>query len=484
MTENTRESERKVETVVPEKPISVVRSRPFRACSPCRLARCRCRHNREDNRAHEPFIEPARLSGVQDHISRDPGDILARISRPAAEEIEKCMRPSVIRSRVLARQNEAKLQSGSDPKTPNCQNEARPMNVMPLGRNRRSACVSCRKAKSRCIHHSDGEEDSERTMEPAVPRPHARKAYIKDGIESTPMKTMVMQEVSPKHTSRLRSSEPRVSASQTDNKPTLSAENVAETRLGKSGASHSEVPTSELGRPVRTRHVRQDVKKKHPTVSSRRPPLLYGPQDDIALLHICVYLKDMVEWGTIADFWTMVRENLEIETGKSCSNKQVRRHVKVLADNRCAEQCEIEQKGKLSKPRVSAECRSLLDTWNAGGNRIANVSTRTSTTPSSVEDENDVSLNEHREQGLETDTSALEAQKRSATDAWLDTSCETTSSKRLRLGSSELISSTNKSSTENYRSWSVSGSSVTSESSIGDDSEDEDKEIHDMDKGG
>ena len=78
---------------------------------------------------------------------RGPGDIPARISRPAAEEIEKCVRPSVIRSRVLASQAEAKPQSGSDPKTPNCQNESKPMNVMPLGRDRRPACVSCRKAK-------------------------------------------------------------------------------------------------------------------------------------------------------------------------------------------------------------------------------------------------------------------------------------------------------------------------------------------------
>ena len=321
-------------------------------------------------------------------------------------------------------------------------------------------------------------------MEPAIPRPYARKAYIKDRLESAPIETMAMQEATPTHTSRLRSSVPRVSASQNDNKPTLAAGNVAETRSGKSRASHPEVSTSELGRPVRTRHVRKDVKKKDPTVSSRRPPLLYGPQDDIALLHICVYLKDMVEWGTIADFWTMVRENLEIETGKSCSNKQVSRHMKVLADNRCAEQCEIEQKGKLSKPRVSAECRPLLDKWNAGGNRIATVSTRTSTTPSSVEGEDDISLDEQRGQGLETDTSALEAQKRSATDAWLDTSYETTSSKRLKLGSSELISSTSKSSTGNYRCWSVSGSSVTSESSIGDESEDEDKKFDDVDAGG
>ena len=298
------------------------------------------------------------------------------------------------------------------------------------------------------------------------------------------MKTMAVQEVAQKHSSRLRSSVPRVSASQTDKNPTLAAENVAETRVGKSRASHSEVPTSESGKPVRTRHVRKDMKKKGPTVSSRRPPLLYEPQDDIALLHICVYLKDMVEWGTIADFWTMVGENLEIETGKCCSNKQVRRHVKVLADNRRAEQCEMEQKGKISKPRVSAECRPLLDKWNAGGNRIATVSTRTSSTLSSVGDEDDISLDEQREQRLETDTSALEAQKRSATDAWLDTSYEATSSKRLKLGSSELISSTSKSSTENYRSWSVSGSSVTSESSIGDDSEDEDKEMNDVDKGG
>ena len=78
---------------------------------------------------------------------RDPGEILARIPRLAAEEFENCMRPSVIRSRVLARQNEAKPQSLSDPKTPNCQHESRHMNVIPLDRNRRPACVSCRKAK-------------------------------------------------------------------------------------------------------------------------------------------------------------------------------------------------------------------------------------------------------------------------------------------------------------------------------------------------
>ena len=321
-------------------------------------------------------------------------------------------------------------------------------------------------------------------MEPAIPRSYARKAYIKDRLESAHIETMAMQEAIPTHTSRLRSSFPSVSASQTDNNPTLAAENVAEARSGKSRASHPEVSTSESGRPVRTRHVRKVGKKKDPTVSSRRPPLLYGPQDDIALLRICVYLKDMIEWGTIADFWTMVRENLEIETGKSCSNKQVSRHMKVLADNRRAEQCEIEQKGKLSKPRVSAECRLLLDKWNAGGNRMATVSASTSTTPSSVEDKDDICLDMHRGQGLETDTSALEAQKRSATDAWLDTSYETTSFKRLKLGSSELVSSTSKSSTVHYSCWSVSGSSVTSESSIGDESEDEEQEIDDVDEGG
>ena len=78
---------------------------------------------------------------------RDSGDSLTRIPRPAAEEIEKYMQSNVIRSRVLAGQNEAKPQNVSDSKTPNCQNESRPMNVMPLGRNRRPACASCRKAK-------------------------------------------------------------------------------------------------------------------------------------------------------------------------------------------------------------------------------------------------------------------------------------------------------------------------------------------------
>ncbi|KAM0799622.1 hypothetical protein BDR22DRAFT_306220 [Usnea florida] len=305
MTEKARESERRVEPAVPEKSMSVVQSKPFRACSDCRLAKRRCRHNSEDNRAHEPSIGPARHLGDQDYIMRDPGDFLARISRPAAEEIEKCIRPSFIRSRVLARQNEAKPQSVTDPKTPNCQNESRPMNVMPLGRNRRPACLSCRKAKRRCIHHSDGEEGPERAMEPAIPRPYARKAYIKDGKVSAPMKTMAMQQVAPKHTSRLRPPVQRGSASQTDHKPTLAAEDLADERVGKSRESHSEVSTSELGRPVRARHVRKDEKKNNITVSSRRPPLLYEAQDDIALLRICVYLKDMIEGGTIADFWTM-----------------------------------------------------------------------------------------------------------------------------------------------------------------------------------
>ena len=317
-------------------------------------------------------------------------------------------------------------------------------------------------------------------MEPPIPKLYASKAYIKDGKASAPMKTTAIQEVPPRHTLRLRPPVPRVSASQTDHEPTLAAESAAETRVGKSQESNSKVSTSKSGSPVQARHARKDVKKDI-TVSSRRPPLLYGPQDDTALLRICVYLKDMLEWGTIADFWTMVRENLEIETGKSCTNKQVSRHMKVLARNRCAEQSEIEQKGKLSRPRVSAECRPLLDKWNAGGNRIATVSTRTSTMPSSVEDGDDMSFDEQRGQGLETDTSALEAQKRSATDAWLDTSYESTSSKRLKLGSSELVSSTSKSSTENHRCWSVSGSSVTSESSIGDESEDEQKENDEVD---
>ena len=294
-------------------------------------------------------------------------------------------------------------------------------------------------------------------MEPAIPR------HIKDRLESTAMNTIqTMQEVVPKHTTRLRLSVPRVSA------------------------SHSKVSTlrNELGRPARTQHMRKGVKKKVPALSSRRPPLLYGPKDDIALLRICVKLKDVIDWGKIASFWMMVRDTLELETGKSCSNKQVSRHVKILADNRRAEQREIEQKGKISKPRVSAGCRPLLDKWNAGGNRFDTVSTRTSTAPSFVEDEDDISLDEQRGQELETDSSALEAQKRSATDAWLDTSYETTSSERLKLGSPELISGTSKSSTESFGCWSLSGSSVTSESSIGDESEDEDKENDGVDEGG
>lgn len=300
------------------------------------------------------------------------------------------------------------------------------------------------------------------------------------------MKTMAMQEVASKHTSRLHSSVPRESASQIDHKPTLAAENVAETRVRRSRASHSKEsnPRNELGRPVRTRHMRKDVKKKDLTVSSRRPPLLYGLKDDIALLRICVKLKDVIDWGKIGSFWMMVADTLELETGKSCSNKQVSRHVKILADNRRAEQREIEQKGKISKPRVSAECRPLLDRWNAGGNQNDTVSTRLSTMSSSVEDEDDISLGEQRGQGLEIDTAPLEAQKRSATNAWLDTSYEETSSKRLKLGSPELISGTSKSSTESFGCWSVSGSSVTSESSIGDESEDEDKGNVNVDEGG
>lgn len=101
----------------------------------------------ESRPLNERFIEPTRLSEDQEHIIKASGGVLARNSRPAAEEIEKCIRPSVIKSLVLARQNEAKPQSVSDSKTPTCPKESRPLNVMPLGRNRRPACVNCRKAK-------------------------------------------------------------------------------------------------------------------------------------------------------------------------------------------------------------------------------------------------------------------------------------------------------------------------------------------------
>ena len=231
------------------------------------------------------------------------------------------------------------------------------------------------------------------------------------------------------------------------------------------------VPQSESKRPAQPEHMNSHMKRKDNLPKSRRSQLFYQPKDEVLLLKICINLKDVIDWGNITGFWNMVQDTLQQETGKPY--KKVSRHVKILVDKRRAEQEDIKQEGKITISRVSAGCRPLLDKWIAGGNRVRHTSPCASTTPSVHEHENDVSLGEEERQQLDLDDSALELQKRSATDAWIDTSCDTTRRKKPKLCTPELSCDTSKSSADSARCWSLSGSSVTSDSSVDDKSQDD-----------
>lgn len=258
-----------------------------------------------------------------------------------------------------------------------------------------------------------------------------------------------------------------------------------------------------LRRSEDSEQVNQGVERENKV--SRRKPQMFQPKDEITLLQICVKLKDVIAWGRIQGFWIMVQDTLELKTGKQY--KKVSRHVRILVDKRRAEQHEIEHWGKISKSRVSAGCRPLLDKWIAGGNRKHHPSPKKSKKPVFREVEED-KMEEEGEDGEEqeeqeeeeeeeaeeeeekegtsrgkevgqqqpSDDSTLEVQKRSATDAWLDTSCDTTRGKRVKLGTSELTPASSTSHANSIGCWSLSGSSVTSESSLEDEDEDEDED--------
>lgn len=227
----------------------------------------------------------------------------------------------------------------------------------------------------------------------------------------------------------------------------------------------------ELRRPAGIERVKKHVNRKDNVPVSRQKRLSYLPEDEITLLQVCVNLKDAIAWGNIYGFWNMVQDTLQMKTGKPYT--YVSRHIRILVRKRRAEQQEIERRGKISISRVSAGCRPLLDKWIAGGNHVDDVSPDTSNTPTLIEDNDNLSFDKKGEQQSDSDNSALEVQKRSATDSWLETSCETLRSKRLKHCDPEPILSTSKSRADSLGCWSLSGSSVTSESSFEDESEDE-----------
>ena len=216
------------------------------------------------------------------------------------------------------------------------------------------------------------------------------------------------------------------------------------------------------------------MKRKENVPKPRRSPLFYQPQDEITLLHICLNLKALIALGHISGFWGIVQDTLQLATGKPYM--RVSRHVRRLVCKRRAERQEIEQCGRVSISRVSAECRSLLDDWINGTNGINHVALISSNTSTLTEDEDDISLVEEGGQQLDSDESALDLQKRSATDAWLDTSCDTTRYKKLKTCTSEPNTGPHESCVDSTGCWSVSGSSVTSESSLEDESGDEDED--------
>lgn len=321
-------------------------------------------------------------------------------------------------------------------------------------------------------------------IESAIPRPTARTGYINDKDQVCLREpTPDIEEVAPKCPTRLRLSHPKVSTSQIDEKPSSVIEEFVETRVTRSHVSDPKATASqiELKIPANTGRVKKDVKRKDKVSNVRRAQLFFQPKDEIILLQICVKLKEVIAWGNISGFWNMVQDTVQLKTGKPF--KKVSRHVRILVRKRRAEQHEIEQLGKIFHSRVSAGCRPLLDKWIAGGNQEHDVSPNTSNKPTFIEDEDDVSLGKEARQQLDSDDSALEVQKRSATDAWLDTSCDTTRSKKFKLSTSELTPGASTSHSDSIGCWSVSGSSVTSESSLDYESEDGNEDEDDVKSG-
>ena len=274
-----------------------------------------------------------------------------------------------------------------------------------------------------------------KAIEPVIPRPAACKANGKDiiGLMFTDLASAV--------------------------------EGSVGTRVIRSCISTAKASASPIAstRAAQIQRIGQAAEMKYNAPKSRRSPLLYQPKDEITLLKICIKLKDVIAWGDISGFWNMVRDTLQLETGKPF--EKVSRHVRLLVAKRRAEQEETEQQGKIAFSRVSAGCRPLLDKWIAGGNPVHHASPNTSSAPSMNGDKDDVSLDEGRLH-LASDDSVLEVQKRAATDAWLDTSCDSTRGKKMKLDISELSFDTSKSNVDSFGCWSLSGSSVTSDSSV------------------
>lgn len=310
----------------------------------------------------------------------------------------------------------------------------------------------------------------------AIPSRTAFSRYSKDkdGVWCREP-TLDNEVVAPKNITKLRLSNPRGTAFQDDEKPSLAVEERAGTRATRSSMSRSKAAASrdKSRRPADHGRVTQGVKKKTKASIVRRKPMLFQPKDEISLLQICVKLKEVIAWGKISGFWYMVQDTLQLKTGKEY--KKVSRHVEILVAKRRAEQQEIEQWGKMSTSRVSAGCRPLLDKWIAGGKQ-EHPSPKTSKKPVLSEDEEDTSLGEETIEQPDSDDSALGVQKRSATDAWLDTSYDTTRSKKVKLSTSELTPVSSTSHNHSVGCWSLSGSSVTSESSLEDEDEDEDED--------
>lgn len=334
----------------------------------------------------------------------------------------------------------------------------------------------------------NGNEHPAEAIEPAVPRP--ADVYIQDS------RGIMMRN------------------------PALAVEEAVEDlgpRTTRSDATTAKASASRSQSKIaaQTNHTVKDMRPKDDAPKSRRTPLVYQLEDEISLLQISIELKNVIAWADIPGFWRMVQDTLELKTGKPF--RHVNRHIKLLIRKRCVELNAVKQRGKISNPMVSAECRPLLDEWIAGGDRVHHASPDTSITPSLDADKDTISvLQEGRQpldsddlldkwipggdrihqaspdtsitpsldadkdaisllqegrQPLESDDLTSEFQKRSATDAWLDTSCDTMRSKRLKLCTSGLPYDGSKSSADSVGCWSLSGSSVTSESSVEDESE-------------
>ena len=311
-----------------------------------------------------------------------------------------------------------------------------------------------------------------------IPRPGACKAHIKDQAAFINKKpTLAVQEVAPQRPKRIRLSHPRKLDSRYDEETKLAVDEFAETPVTKSRVFDPNAWASQnkSRRRAQTEGMTKHTKKQEKASKDCRTQLISFPKDEVILLQICVNLKDVIAWGNISGFWNMVQDTLQLETGKTYKN--LSRHVGILVRNRRAEQEEIEQRGKISISRVSAGCRPLLDKWIAGGDRIHHFSPNTLTPPSLDGDKEDRSLgNEIREQP-ESDELEYEVQKRAATDAWIDTSCDTKRCKKLEPCTSDLVSGTSNSYADSRGCWSLSGSSVTSDSSL------ENKDDNDVENG-